>query len=37
MLRKRVNASKDKRYFSRTANKVNKRNIGMPMRGGIRL
>lgn len=36
--RKRIPRKKSKRIFSRTARKVNKKNISpMPMRGGIRL
>lgn len=38
MFRKKMDYKKSKKYFSKTANKTNKKNIaGKPMRGGIRL
>ncbi|WNK15127.1 MAG: hypothetical protein [Microvirus sp.] len=37
MRRSRVNSRKDKRNFSRTAERVHPRNHSMPLRGGIRL
>ena len=38
MFRKRVNPRKDRRVFSRSASRVNKKNYaGSPMRGGYAL
>lgn len=36
MRRRRVNKRRDKRYFSKTARKVNVKNSRMTSRGGIR-
>lgn len=35
--RKSVSKKRSKKLFSRTAKKVNRRNVSMPMRGGIRM
>lgn len=37
MRRQRMRGRKDKRMFSKTAMKVQQRNLTVPMRGGIRL
>lgn len=37
MRRRRASKSSDRRYFSKTASRVNKKNVtGSPMRGGYR-
>ena len=37
MKRVKVKKRRDKKYFKRTAERVHKLNVAMPMRGGIRL